>query len=995
MPSPKGKVKSSVNQQIKAGLSAVKEFLAGRSNDEKVTAPEDKATREVVAAELLAAMSSGGKSAASPESSEKSAIDTQEIPRFDAEGVTAGMNQSENSQQSSEKSEQEQERARQLFLAHGYFDETVQSLRAASSAEERAAAASALGLVGSQRATAHLIAAMFDDDESVRNAAAVALIQIGEPVGDKHAATAVEPADEVKNLVLAPSTAKEPDSVVEPPSESVEASAQAPGVVLEVVEVALAPTEIPEAENSIQLTVVTPDVPADQIAPSSATTNDEDQLLVEEQRIRETLAEIEQQLLAATSALKDSQNEIRWRLEREAKLREEARARQVADEEARKLADEESEARRTQERESVAVEKAARLEAEVDAQLYAEEEMNLRLKTVSLRLQTAEVAKRRSDLETARQEAAEAARHAEVMRLRDEARSRHEAELERLRTEEAGLQRATDELLLEQTRLAAARDQAASEIEQLKQEQLAVAIAQRAEAERRRLEAKANNDEAEEQLRIALDALREVEEDIARRRAEVDAAREKADAEAQRLVEAQARMQATEEARAQAEIERSQLEAKINEQVGKELRLLEEMRSRGEKEQERLKEELHLRTEREQQRLAELELMKTKAEVESKERADMERQIRSQIESLRFADSETRRRIEDAEVKRRAADDAYRLIAEKVQRVEAEAHARKKEEERMLQKLESERRNAAVDAQSRAEQEKRIREELEMFRRLEEEERPRIEVGTLQLAEAEARLQERKERLKGDVEGRLVAEDELAAIDGSQSARFEAGLTASDTAPSEANVRSSRDESGAPAAAPGFTGSELSGTGQIPSAIDDTPSDVSGAGVIPAITTYLNSVDPYKRAAAVAELARSGSPDAFERIAECFDDHSSHVRNAAARALRKLEPDKAVDLFNRALEGASESRRRNIGGAIAASGLATEAINNLASESREDTYNALSILFVMAKTGEVEPLLRAHEEHRDDEIGKAVAKLLTLSGHHSGEQAAGAEGGTK
>ena len=136
-----------------------------------------------------------------------------------------------------------------------------------------------------------------------------------------------------------------------------------------------------------------------------------------------------------------------------------------------------------------------------------------------------------------------------------------------------------------------------------------------------------------------------------------------------------------------------------------------------------------------------------------------------------------------------------------------------------------------------------------------------------------------------------------------------------------------------------------------------------------------------KRAAAVAELARSGSPDAFSRIVVCFDDHSSHVRNAAARALRKLEPDRTVDLFNRALEEASADRRRNIGAAIAASGLATDAINNLASESREDTYNALSILFVMAKTGEVAPLLQAVEEHGDDEIGKAVSKLLTLSGH--------------
>ena len=61
--------------------------------------------------------------------------------------------------------------------------------------------------------------------------------------------------------------------------------------------------------------------------------------------------------------------------------------------------------------------------------------------------------------------------------------------------------------------------------------------------------------------------------------------------------------------------------------------------------------------------------------------------------------------------------------------------------------------------------------------------------------------------------------------------------------------------------------------------------------------------------------------------------------------------------------------------------MAAEAIDNLASQSREDTYNALSILFVMAKSGQVQSLVRAVEEHPNDEVRKAVIKLLTLSGH--------------
>ena len=58
------------------------------------------------------------------------------------------------------------------------FDEAVENLRSAKSADERVAAARALGVVGSQRGTPHLMAAMFDEDVSVRHAAEEALAQI-------------------------------------------------------------------------------------------------------------------------------------------------------------------------------------------------------------------------------------------------------------------------------------------------------------------------------------------------------------------------------------------------------------------------------------------------------------------------------------------------------------------------------------------------------------------------------------------------------------------------------------------------------------------------------------------------------------------------------------------------------------------------------------------------------------------------------------------------
>jgi hypothetical protein len=982
--SPKRKVKSSVNQQIKAGLSAMRDFLAGRSNEEKVVVPEDKATRELVAAELLAAMS--GRSTDEPAAmAQTSSSDPQEIPRFDfGSGLVQNTNEPSDHQELAKPdaparaivddqvqnlTEREQERARQLFLDHGYFDEAVQNLRGASSPIERAAAARALGVVGSKRATAHLIAAMFDDDAEVRNAAAAALIQVGEPAASNFSAAAIA-ADEIIKVVETPAADNVTEQHAQPtqPIAAAQTNVEATNDSPEAVELATAPVLSAPPENLQHA----PDISPDLIAVDSAA-SEEDPLLREAQAVLETVANIEQQQLAAATAFKEMENEVRWRSERETKVRAEAAARRLEEDEGRKRAEEESEARRRQELEAMAIERAARLKAEAEAQRYADEETNLRMKVASLRLEAAEIARRRAEVEKARQEAAEAARHAEVMRVRDEARSRHESELALLATEKETLQTATDNVLQQQTKVRAGREQAANELERLKEEQAAAEAAQKAEAERLRQEAQKANNEAQEQLRQELENLRHQGEEVDRRRKEIEASREKADEEAQRLVEAQARMQSAEQARAQAEMERSQLEAQINQQVEAQHKLLEETRRRGEVELARLKEELRLHAEKEQHRAAELEVMRTRAAVESKALAEKEEQILTQIESLRITDADTRRRIEDADVRRRAADDAYRLIAEKVQRVEAESHARAKEEERMRLKLEAERRNAAIAAQSRAEQEKRIREEIEMFRRLEEEERPRIEEATLQLADAEARLQERKDRLRQEVEDRAVTEEEFITV-GEYQASVAEGPAAPDVNERLAPV--TREEATRPIARSWSTGAAADEVGDT-----NTGDDIAASVVTPAIATYLNSVDPYKRAAAVAELARSGSPDAFNRIVVCFDDHSSHVRNAAARALRKLEPDRTVDLFNRALEEASADRRRNIGAAIAASGLATDAINNLASESREDTYNALSILFVMAKTGEVAPLLQAVEEHSGDEIGKAVSKLLTLSGH--------------
>src|SRR5205085_184507 len=125
----------------------------------------------------------------------------------------------------------------------------------------------------------------------------------------------------------------------------------------------------------------------------------------------------------------------------------------------------------------------------------------------------------------------------------------------------------------------------------------------------------------------------------------------------------------------------------------------------------------------------------------------------------------------------------------------------------------------------------------------------------------------------------------------------------------------------------------------------------------------------------------AGDDNAFALITKACDDPSVEVRNAAGRALHSLQPDLAAS-FTRALRESSPERRRKIGSAIAGSGLAANAINSLAGEGRDRTYDAFSILFLMAKAGEVQPLMQAIAKNQNSEVRLTAVKLLALSNQH-------------
>lgn len=123
--------------RVTAVAEQVKNVIAGGDYEESVIGSGDRETRQLVGAELLSAL--------------------------------VGRNL------------QRRERARAVFMNHGYFDDATRDLRTAEAPVERAAAARRLSFVHDREATPHLIAALDDPAPEVRRTAVEALMDLRDP----------------------------------------------------------------------------------------------------------------------------------------------------------------------------------------------------------------------------------------------------------------------------------------------------------------------------------------------------------------------------------------------------------------------------------------------------------------------------------------------------------------------------------------------------------------------------------------------------------------------------------------------------------------------------------------------------------------------------------------------------------------------------------------------------------------------------------------------
>jgi hypothetical protein len=381
-----------------------------------------------------------------------------------------------------------------------------------------------------------------------------------------------------------------------------------------------------------------------------------------------------------------------------------------------------------------------------------------------------------------------------------------------------------------------------------------------------------------------------------------------------------------------------------------------------------LAEEFRLRAEAESLRRAEVEARMK--EEEARFQSELEAREGTEVVAQQLAE-EFRLQVEEAARRRRAVAEARLIEAEARLQAEHEASDRAEEEAQRL--AEESRQNAEQEAIRQAEAEAELRVEEARLQSAQEA-RAKAAVEALRIVE-ESERSEAGVLLRAGPEARLKAEQEpltSAEMDLIEAfaAPFRNEASALEYSSSELSfLESESDQQYENAASVSLAVEERDG---ILSAEDDSgiPSD---------LLDRLKSPDTNVREAALAEVVQVGGDDAFRCISRAFDDQSVEVRNAAARALFDLHADRAAT-FTRALREGKPERRRKIGQALAASGLAKDAIGNLTGESREKTYEAFSLLFLMAKAGEVQPLMQAIEDYPNVEVRIAVVKLLALSG---------------
>ena len=145
--------------------------------------------------------------------------------------------------------------------------------------------------------------------------------------------------------------------------------------------------------------------------------------------------------------------------------------------------------------------------------------------------------------------------------------------------------------------------------------------------------------------------------------------------------------------------------------------------------------------------------------------------------------------------------------------------------------------------------------------------------------------------------------------------------------------------------------------------------------------TQLAANDPEAavRSAAVTSLGEIEHESIFAPVLMAFADEAREVRAAAARSLSRMNFDRSEG-YVRLIETADAETLRNVASACIKAGMVGQAIDRMISEDRRLAYESFSLLSLLAKANETEPMLEAINSHPEPNVRFALIRLLGTSG---------------
>ena len=147
------------------------------------------------------------------------------------------------------------------------------------------------------------------------------------------------------------------------------------------------------------------------------------------------------------------------------------------------------------------------------------------------------------------------------------------------------------------------------------------------------------------------------------------------------------------------------------------------------------------------------------------------------------------------------------------------------------------------------------------------------------------------------------------------------------------------------------------------------------SSVMALTSAALSDPDSSVRAAAVSSLGSIDHESVFAAVLIAWSDESREVRAAAARALTSLRFDRG-HAYVRLMETGDQDTLRSVARACVQIGIVTQALDRLNCEDRRQAHEAFSLISLLAKANETDPIIHAIETHPDENVRLSLVRVL-------------------